>query len=82
MSQRFWPEFSHPTAVARGEAAFAGLTHPQLRPQASAIELARIAEPPQQSRNLFRNPPPALAGGGGRSPQGHAVWDRHLHLIA
>ncbi len=36
------------------------LAHPQLRPKASAIELARIAEPPQQKRNLFRKS--ALAG--------------------
>ena len=43
---------------SRPWAAYAGLTHPQLRPKASAIELARIAEPPQQSRNLFRKPPP------------------------
>ncbi len=46
--------------VARGEAAFTNLTHPQLRPKASAIELARIAEPSQQKRNLFRKS--ALAG--------------------
>jgi len=46
--------------VARGKAAFANLTQPQLRPKASAIELARIAELPQQKRNLFRKS--ALAG--------------------
>ncbi len=33
---------------SRGEAAFTDSTHPQLRQKASAIELARIAEPPQQ----------------------------------
>ncbi len=42
---------------SRPRAAFADLPS-QLRPKASAIELARIAEPPQQKRNLFRKPPP------------------------
>ncbi len=52
--------FFNPSAIARGLwPRMQFRPHPpQLRPKVSAIELARIAEPPQQKRNLFRKPLP------------------------
>ncbi len=68
---------------ARGEAAFANWTHPQLRQKASAIELARITEPPQQKRNLFRKS--ALAGASVGTHKVVQLWffvSVNLYIIA
>ncbi len=68
---------------SRGEAAFANWTHPQLRQKASATELARIAEPPQQKRNLFRKS--ALAGASVETHKAIRLWFTvgvNLYIIA
>ncbi len=58
MYQRFHTQIQlRPSVLAA--CGFVFFAHPQLRPKASAVELARIAEPFRQKRNLFR---PRLGG--------------------
>ncbi len=53
MYQRFHTQIQlRPSVLAA--CGFVFFAHPQLGPKASAIELARIAEPSRQKPNLFR----------------------------
>ncbi len=54
MCQRFSPECFHPSLCARRLRRRIQFCPHQLWPKANAIELTRIAEPPQQKRNLLR----------------------------